>query len=251
MSDEQINKIKEEKGINVDLFKPLDDYFFYLKSFNEKTEEIAKTLTENLKNEIDFSYNMPFSIYEIQALNSKFDEVKQEKANKIKYVIAKKFPNLMFDDSKFYSFVSSLSEFSSEKIINYFLETYGIDEDYLSLIQIQEKVLKAVPYPAYETKNPSDIPKVGKKGIRFETSDKQKVKAISQFVQIIIGKEDPSYAKGWRNPEEGEQFSNELIESMHFYKKSNVTIVFLTESHLNKFLTYLFKTPQEIMELIK
>jgi hypothetical protein len=251
MSNEQIDKIKEEKGINVDLFKPLDDYFFNLKLFNEKVKEIAKTLTENLKNEIDFSYNMPFNIYDIQALDSKFEQEKRDKANNIKYTLSKKFPNLIFDDPKFYSFVRSLPEFSSEKIINYFIETYGIEEDYLSLIQIQEKVFKALPYHAFETRNPEDIPKIKKKGLRFDTYNKYEVKAISQFAQIVLGKEDPSYAKGWQNPEEGEQFSDELIESMHFYKRSNVTIVFLTESHLNKFLTYLFKTPQEIMELIK
>jgi ABC-type glycerol-3-phosphate transport system substrate-binding protein len=251
MLTDKIEQIKKEKGINSDLFKPLDEYFANLNSFNEKTKEIAKTLFENLKDEIDFSYNMPFNVYDIQALDSKFREEMQDKADKIKFVIAKKFSNLIFDDPQFYSFVRSLPEFSSEQIINYFIQTYGIEEDYLSLIQIQEKVLKSVPYPAFESKIPSEIPKVGKKGLRFETSDKQKVKAISQFVQIILGKEDPSYAKGWQNPEEGNQYSNELIESMHFYKKSNVTIVFLTESHLNKFLSYLFKSPQEIMELIK
>jgi hypothetical protein len=258
---QKILEIMKEKWLFSDTFNYLDLYFSDLKSFNSRTKNIAEMLISDLKKDFQleyklkmvFDFNLPFNKNEINSIDEKYLETVLDKAHKIKQLIQSKFPNLTIDDELFSKFVKSQEQFNSEEIIYYLIDNYGVEEDLISLTQIQQTVRKSLPYIGEERiSNTDDLILIGKNGLRFETWHHSNVKAISQFAEIVIGKEYPSYAKGWEIPVLGNSYEgNACFKSMHFYKTGNVTILFHDPEDLKKFSECIFKTTNEIMEMIK
>jgi len=255
-------KFIKDKGIDLHIFDPLNYYITILEEENLRIEEVAKRLNANIiENNLKENPKIiksPFNTEEINALHRKVQHEKLAFGVTIKEYIQKFFTNIIFDESNFNNyifngkayneFILSQKPFNTREIILYIIENYGINEDYLSLQQIQ--LLTKFAVPAEQLKN-KEINTVGKTGMRMFTMNPNAVRGITQFAQIVIGGEIPSFAIGWEHPKEGHEYTDGIIRSMTWYNKGKITVYFYNEEQLNKFFNAIFLPTKDIFKTLR
>jgi hypothetical protein len=253
-----IEELIVAKGLTVDCFDELNEAVKALEENVERFERIHQNLVENMKRceifEEAYDYLLPITEHDITKMKWDIKEHEMQYARGIKYIVQKCFRNVEFDGHEYENYIKSQEKFDARKIMFHLFEEYGADEDYLSLVDIQNNVINSLPkqdgsYWGDKITCPEELVKSNKKGLKFLTSQHKNISSIIKFADIVIGNMKPSECVRYVVPEGGKAYGGN-IKTLNHYKNGSVVINFNSLEDCKKYGEAIFTDPKELMKTI-
>jgi hypothetical protein len=249
----------EAKGLTVDCFDELNEAISALEQNVERFKQIHNNLITKIKEcdayQESYDYLLPITEHDINEMVWGIEKTKQQYADGIQYIVKTKLKNVEMDSYEFKEYFKNQEKFDARKIMFHLFEKYGQDEEYLSLVNIQNDVRKALPkvngtYWGDDIKNPEQLIKSSTKGYKFLTSNTHTISSILKFADIVIGNVKPSECESYYVSEGGKAYGGN-IHALTRHKNRSVTLTFNSGDDCKKFAEAIFADPKELLKGIE